>query len=124
MAVLVRPSGRESAGQRIDASLARWQKETGRTLPRPVVFEGDLCRPDLGLSASDLEWIGRHCRTVVHNAAKLTFYGTDPEREPWLSNVEGTRNVLELCKRCGIQQFHHVSTAYVCGLREGRILET
>lgn len=124
MAVLVRPAGTESATQRIDASLARWESETGRILPRPVVFEGDLCRPDLGLSTSDHQWISRHCRSVVHNAAKLTFYGTDPQREPWLSNVEGTRHVLELCRRCGVRQFHHVSTAYVCGLREGRILET
>jgi thioester reductase-like protein len=124
MAVLVRPAGDKSASQRIDAALARWEEETGQTLPRPVIFEGDLCRPDLGLSASDQQWIGRHCRAVVHSAAKLTFYGTDRQREPWLSNVEGTRHVLELCKRCKVPQFHHVSTAYVCGLREGRILET
>ncbi len=96
----------------------------GRVLPRPVVFEGDLCRSDLGLDTSDERWIGRHCRAVLHNAAKLTFYGTDRQREPWISNVEGTRHVLELCRRCGIRQFHHISTAYVCGLREGRILET
>lgn len=124
MAVLVRPAGAKSAAQRIDASLTRWENEMGETLPRPVVFAGDLCRPDLGLSGSDRKWIGRHCRAVVHNAAKLTFYGTDPQREPWLSNVQGTRHILDLCRRCGIERFHHVSTAYVCGLREGRILET
>jgi thioester reductase-like protein len=124
MAVLLRPAGGASARQRIDASLARWESETGEVLPRPVVIEGDLCRPDLGLTASDQQWIGRNCRAVVHNAARLTFYGTDHQREPWLSNVEGTRSLLDLCRRCGIQQFHHVSTAYVCGLREGRIIET
>jgi thioester reductase-like protein len=124
MAVLVRPAGTEAATQRIDALLARWENETGHALPRPVVFEGDLCRTDLGLSTSDQQWLRRHCRAVVHSAAKLTFYGTDRRREPWLSNVEGTQQVLELCRRCGIRQFHYVSTAYVCGLREGRILET
>jgi thioester reductase-like protein len=124
MAVLVRSAGGESARQRIDASLARWEKETSRALPRPVIFEGDLCRPDLGLSESDRRWIGRHCQAILHSAAKLTFYGKDRQKEPWLSNIEGTRHVLELCKRCGVPQFHHVSTAYVCGLREGRILET
>jgi len=123
LAVLVRPSGSESARQRIDALLTRWEDQTGRLLPRPVVFEGDLCRPDLGLDASDERWIGRHCRAVLHNAAILTFYGTDRQREPWTSNVEGTRNILDLCRRCRIRQFHHISTAYVCGLREGRILE-
>ncbi|NLH41928.1 MAG: SDR family oxidoreductase [Planctomycetes bacterium] len=124
MAVLVRPARGESARRRIDAILARWETETNQLLPRAVVFEGDLRRPDLGLGASDRRWIGRHCRAVIHSAARLTFYGTDPQREPWISNVEGTRHVLELCRQCGIPEFHHVSTAYVCGLREGRILET
>lgn len=124
MAVLVRPSGNASASERIDASLTQWEGETGQILPRPVILEGDICQPDLGLTASDRRWIADHCRAVVHSAAKLTFYGTDRRREPWLSNVEGTRHILELCRQCGIRQFHHVSTAYVCGLREGRILET
>jgi thioester reductase-like protein len=124
MAVLVRPSGNASVRERVDASLTQWEGGTGQILPRPVILEGDICRPDLGLTASARRWIADHCRAVVHSAAKLTFYGTDRRREPWLSNVEGTRHVLELCRQCGIRQFHQVSTAYVCGLREGRILET
>jgi nucleoside-diphosphate-sugar epimerase len=83
-----------------------------------------LCRPDLNLTASDLRWITQHCSAVIHNAASLTFFGADRRGEPWLSNVEGTRGLLELCGRCRIRQLHHVSTAYVCGLRKGRILET
>ncbi|MGE5293767.1 MAG: SDR family oxidoreductase [Solirubrobacterales bacterium] len=124
MAVLVRPSGNESARERIDASLTRWENSIGRILPRPAILEGDLCQPDLGLTASDRRWLRGHCRAALHNAAKLTFYGEDRRKEPWLSNVEGTRHILELCRQCDIRQFHHVSTAYVCGLREGRILET
>jgi thioester reductase-like protein len=60
----------------------------------------------------------------LHNAASLTFISTDPKGEPFRSNVEGTRNVLELCRETGIKDFHHVSTSYVCGLRDGRIMET
>jgi len=124
MAVLVRPTHTESARQRVDASLTRWEEQTGQILPRPVVLEGDLCRPDLGLTASDTHWIAHHCRAIIHNAASLTFFGKDRQREPWLTNVEGTRHILDLCVRCGIPRLHYVSTAYVCGLREGRILET
>ena len=124
IAVLVRPTRTESARQRVDASLTRWEEQTGQILPRPVVLEGDLCRPDLGLTASDITWISRHCRAVIHNAASLTFFGQGYQKEPWLTNVEGARRLLDLCGRCGIRQLHHVSTAYVCGLREGRILET
>jgi nucleoside-diphosphate-sugar epimerase len=38
--------------------------------------------------------------------------------------VGGTANMLELCRTAGIRRLHHVSTAYVCGLRRGRVLET
>ena len=32
--------------------------------------------------------------------------------------------MLEFCGTTGIRRFHHVSTAYICGLRTGRVLET
>jgi nucleoside-diphosphate-sugar epimerase len=60
---------------------------------------------------------------VLHNAASLTFRGTDPACEPWRTNVEGTRHVLDVCRQAGIRHFHHVSTAYVCGLRDGIVRE-
>lgn len=53
MAVLVRPTETQSARERVDASLAHWAEQTGRVLPQPLVFEGDLSRPDLNLTASD-----------------------------------------------------------------------
>ncbi|OHB68563.1 MAG: hypothetical protein A2Y77_15510 [Planctomycetes bacterium RBG_13_62_9] len=124
MAVLVRPAKTQSARQRVDACLAHWEEQTGQRLPRPVVLEGDLCRPDLNLADTELRWISRHCQAVIHTAASLTFRGADCLKEPWLSNVEGTRRLLGLCSRCSIDQFHYVSTAYVCGMREGPILET
>jgi nucleoside-diphosphate-sugar epimerase len=71
-----------------------------------------------------LDWVAGHCHAVIHNAASLTFEPADRQSEPWLSNLEGTRQVLAVCRRAGIRQLHHVSTAYVAGLREGRILES
>ena len=124
MAVLVRPSKSESARQRVETLLRQWELSLETSLPRPVVLEGDLSEIDLGLDNRTLDWIGRHCTSVLHNAASLVFRGDDPDGEPYLSNVEGTRRMLELCRCTGIRQFHHVSTAYVCGLREGRVLES
>lgn len=123
MAVLVRRSRSETARQRVESILARYERESGETLARPVIFEGDLSEVDLGLDGADLRWIERHCDCVVHNAASLTFKGADREGEPWRSNVLGTRKILDLCQATGIRRFHHVSTAYVCGLREGLIRE-
>jgi nucleoside-diphosphate-sugar epimerase len=48
----------------------------------------------------------------------------DKRGEPFKTNVDGTRHLLEFCRQTGIRQLHHVSTAYICGLRQGKILET
>lgn len=124
IAVLVRPTRRANARQRVENVMAYWDEHLERTLPRPVVLDGDITEPDLGLDARAIRWVAEHCDTMLHNAASLSFISTGPTSEPWRSNVEGTKNVLELCKNAQIRKFHHVSTSYVCGLRNGRILES
>lgn len=123
VAVVVRSSVTESAQQRIEDILSRWEQTLGYALPRPPVLEGDICRPDLGLEAADIDWVAKHCVSALHNAASLSFQVNERSGEPYRSNVDGTRNVLELCRKTGIRRFHHVSTAYVCGLRTGRVCE-
>jgi thioester reductase-like protein len=123
LAVLVRPSRIESSRQRIESILARFEAEGGRSLPRPVVLSGDLSQPTAGLDEQSLRWVADHCDSVLHNAASLSFYHDDKTGEPERSNVEGTRRILSLCGETGIRRFHHVSTAYVCGLRSGKCLE-
>jgi nucleoside-diphosphate-sugar epimerase len=124
LAVLVRGTRWLTARQRIEQQLQQWDKELGQPLPRPVVLTGDLGEDDLGLDANQFRWIAEHCSGVIHNAASLTFHATSTEGEPYRSNVDGTRRMLDLCKQLGIRQFHHVSTAYVAGLRNGRVLES
>ncbi|MCA9039874.1 MAG: SDR family oxidoreductase [Planctomycetaceae bacterium] len=122
LAVLVRSNRMASAAERIETQINFWEKQLGHTLPRPVVLEGDLSSPTLGLSDADLKWVERNCKAFMHNAASLTFYAKDEVGEPWRSNREGTRNVLAFCKERGIREFHHVSTAYVCGKRRGEVI--
>ena len=124
MAVLVRPSGRESAQVRVGRIMAQWEAELGRPLPKPVCLEGDITAAECGLIAELRDWVADHCRAILHNAASLTFDGIDRDRDPWLSNVTGTGNVVDLCRRTGVQELHYVSTAYVCGLRTGPVLES
>ena len=123
LAVVVRPSRTESARQRIESQLARWEQISRTCLPRPVILEGNLNRPQLGLSADQMRWVAQNCSGVIHNAASLSFVAKDEQSEPYLSNVDGTRHVLDLCQQTGIRHFHHVSTAYICGLRNGIIYE-
>ncbi|MDB5348566.1 MAG: Male sterility domain protein [Schlesneria sp.] len=124
MAVLVRPSRHESGHSRIERLLQNLENQLQRKFVRPTVLEGSLVESGLGLSRADRQWLSRRCASVIHSAASVTFTSSPGSREPWLTNVEGTRNLLELCCDIGLDDFHHVSTAFVCGLRNDRILES
>jgi len=122
VAVLVRPSRKTSAVERVEAILQRWESRFGSKLPRPILLEGDITREGFGLSNEQLSWVSGNCNSLIHNAAVLTFHET-PEGEPFNTNVGGTRNVLATCRTTGIGDLHYISTAYVCGLREGTVQE-
>ncbi|HBI41484.1 MAG TPA: hypothetical protein DDY78_01335 [Planctomycetales bacterium] len=124
MAVVVRPSGGQSSRERVEQLMTRWDNELGRKLPRPVCLEGDVASPWLGLGWADRDWVARNCGPVLHNAASLRLFGQDRDQDPWLSNLTGTTNVLELCREAGLGELHYMSTAYVCGRRSGSVLES
>ena len=124
VAALVRGSRKASPEQRVESIMRMWEADLGKSLPRPVVMSGDLCEPLMGLGTDELGWIRDNCDSLLHNAASLTFQSANGrDTEPWRSNVGGTQNALDICEQTGIRDFHHVSTAYVCGLRGGVIRE-
>lgn len=123
LALIVRPSRRESAEQRIEGICQFWEREIGKSLPRPVVLAGNLSDPMVGMTEEDRKWISKHCDRIIHSAAILEFFGKDREREPWRTNVGGTQNVIDLCRETGLTEMHYISTAYVAGTREERIME-
>lgn len=123
LAVLVRGSKRETPRERMEAILQHWEERLGKSLPRPVVIEGDICQDNLGLTEADTRWLARNCKAVLHSAASLQFLA-DGSGEPHRSNFGGTENMLSLCETANLQELHYVSTAYVCGLRQGKILES
>ena len=124
VAVIVRGSKTGGAAERVDELLDDWREVAGADVPCPVVLEGDLSVSGLGLTAEQRSWITGNVGELVHSAASLSFQLRESDGEPYTSNVTGTRNVLALCRDAGIRRLHHVSSAYVCGLRQGRILES
>ncbi|WP_246021494.1 SDR family oxidoreductase [Alteraurantiacibacter aquimixticola] len=87
----------------------------GADVPVASVVSGDVTLPLMELDPA------RHALDlVVHCAASLQFDA--PEEELERDNVQGTANALAFAKACGAK-FAHVSTAYVCGLRQGVIEE-
>ncbi len=109
--VFVRKSTQRSVHQRIDEALAPF--ENASLLPRPTVIEADLAKPDLGLDSNHRNWLRQQPLRVLHSAASIRFQADSPTSEPYLTNVQGTTSLLELLKTCQVQEFHHVSTAYV-----------
>jgi nucleoside-diphosphate-sugar epimerase len=73
------------------------------------IVEGDLTQPET------LEPAVRGMDAVVHCAALMS----DKEYSPWgdfvRHNVEGTRSLLEACRRTGRPLFIHISTTMVVG---------
>ena len=123
LAVVVRGSRRMDPEARIEQIMQYWEREHQRPLPRPVVIEGDISQPGFGASEADRNWIRQNCDTIIHSAAILEFFGKDREGEPWRTNYNGTRHMLDLCRETGIRDLHYVSTAYVCGLHDGVVQE-
>lgn len=123
VAVVVRGSKTAAAAERVDELLRDWRDVAGVEVDCPVVLEGDLAAEGLGLRPEQRDWVAQNVREVIHSAASLSFQRREADGEPYTSNVTGTRNVLALCRNAGIRRLHHVSSAYVCGLREGTILE-
>ncbi len=123
LAVVVRRSRKQTAAARVEAIVVHWEETLGKRLPRPVVLEGDLTQPLCGLDPAARRWVGEHCDELLNNAASLTFRGSDREAEPWRTNVNGTSQMLALAQETGLRHVHHVSTAYVCGLRSGVVKE-
>jgi len=114
LAVLARDAPSASAADRVHALTAFWEESLATRLPRPVVLAGDLREPGLGLAVGDRAWLGRHCGAVVHAAADVSFRPS-ADGEPWRTNADGTGRLVALAVACGIPDFHHVSTAFVCG---------
>ena len=124
VACLVRRTGKSLPRHRVDQLLRRFDAVRGYLLPRPVVIEGDLNRPGLGVDDAEQAWIAEHCSGVIHCAASLEFYANPKTGEPYRTNVDSVRLFIEFARQIGIKHVHYVSTAYVCGNRSGTIWES
>lgn len=87
------------------------------------IVQGDITQPDLGLSPVDSEIAQRETTTIFHLAA-IYDLAVDCGVATHV-NVEGTLNVTMFAKTVrDLKRYHHVSTCYVAGKREGLIKET
>ena len=98
-------------GERFD----RWVRE------KVCAVEGDLAYERLGLSDTDYETLQREVQVFINSGGLVKF---DPPIDASLqSNVLGAKYAVELAKSCNDAILLHVSTAYVRGVRPGKVAE-
>jgi nucleoside-diphosphate-sugar epimerase len=85
------------------------------------VVDGDVSKQGLGM---DPEVRKRLAATVdlIINSSGLTDFNPDV-RDALAMNVRATNNLLEFLKQCAHGSLLHLSTSYVVGRRDGRVLE-
>lgn len=91
-------------------------------LKKLIPVSGNVTKAKMGIDAAMAEEISQEVDIIVHSAANTTF---DERYDVALDiNTIGTFRVLSFAKRFKrLKVFLQVSTAYVNGKREGRVLE-
>ena len=93
------------------------------TITAPLAV--DISKEKLGLNEKEYNKLIKNATHIIHCAAKWRF---DTKVEDlWETNVEGTKNILELAKSAHINhkilRLSYISTAYVSGKLQGNISE-
>jgi nucleoside-diphosphate-sugar epimerase len=92
----------------------------GAAVPVGRTLTGDVSQPRFGGDATRLAEASYAHDLLIHCAATVRF--DLPDEDYRAVNVGGVANALELAE-AGAMDFLHISTAYVCGTRGGRIHE-
>ncbi|WP_242140633.1 SDR family oxidoreductase [Sphingomonas sp. TREG-RG-20F-R18-01] len=85
-----------------------------------TLLAGDLAAERLGWDDATWNGVAENQDLVVHCAAITQFDA--PEALHRAVNVEGTARIVDLA-RAGGMKLVHISTAYVCGMRNGPVME-
>jgi hypothetical protein len=88
---------------------------------RIEVVDGDVSKPDLGFAPEVRQRLAQSVDVIV-NSSGLTDFNPDL-RDALAMNVRSTVHVLNFLRECDHASLLHLSTCYVIGRRDGRILE-
>ena len=117
----------EAAQQRLHALLQRlvaaydYPPVLAAQIPLRVrALPGDVSQPLCGLAQADIDAL--QGAAFWHAAASLR-YEDRHAKEIFATNVEGGRHAIALASALGASEFNAISTAYVCGNRNGVIEE-
>jgi fatty acyl-CoA reductase len=85
------------------------------------VIEGDVTQPGLGIEPATFERLKSDLDLVI-NSSGLTDFNPDL-RQALSINIDGALHLVDFLRRCDHAALLHLSTCYVVGFRDGRIVE-
>ena len=103
--------------------IAQIASDKESSLAKFHIVSGDISQPNLALADGDLETVRSQTTRIFHLAA---IYDLAVAQDVALRvNVAGIRHLNEFARSMPrLVHYHHVSTCYVAGKREGHILES
>ena len=105
-----------------DTLLERHGRKLGAFLKEKVeVVEGDVSQSGLGLDAETQERLAKSL-DLLANSAGLTDFNPDL-RDALSSNIDSAVHLLGFLRKCQHAGLMHLSTCYVVGMRDGRVME-
>lgn len=110
-------------GHRVTALVNRRRdvrRNSGETVKDVALLGGDLASERLGWDRATWDAVAARHDLIVHCAAVTQFDASEAIHRA--VNVDGSERVLALAKAGGMRLVH-VSTAYVCGMRDGMVAE-
>lgn len=105
---LIRPNGEKDAQARLLEVLPNLREDLD------IAISGDVTLPNAGVSDADIQTWEWKVDRVMHGAAETSFDEIRAEKIRH-TNIEGTRNVLNLSEELCVFDFHYMSTAYISG---------
>ncbi|XP_021283137.1 fatty acyl-CoA reductase 2 [Herrania umbratica] len=131
--LLIKAKNREAAMERLKSEIINaelfkcLQQSYGNSyqnfmLSKLVPVVGNVCESDLGLDGDLADMIAKEVDIIVNSAANTTF---DERYDVAIDiNTRGACHLMGFAKKCQkLKLFLQVSTAYVNGQRQGRIME-
>lgn len=114
----LRAAGREVIA--LQHHVSEFVDNAGNRVAADAVRIGDIRQPGFGMSAAVRAELGERVEAIVHCAATTAFDASDTDYAEL--NVAGTGHAIRLALDWDAALIH-LSTAYVCGMREGYIPE-
>lgn len=117
--LLVQPQFLDKAAKAVEEIA----QTTSTSLENFALIEGDISKPNLGMSADDLSILQSETSDIFHLAAA---YDLAVSKDiAYRVNLEGTKNVNDFARSVlALKRYNYISTCYVAGNRTGEILET